>query len=237
MIPVMLSLTALIAYFFGSISSGNFTSHLYFKCNLAKKYPRDNEGITRFWLDQGFKGTAVLFGTEIVKTLIPVLLGGLLMNLTGHADVGFAFAMFAAALGEVFPIMYEFEGETCLIAVTVSLLLVRPGVAIFALLAFLTVYLIWNYVSLSALAGAVTMWFVSLLTIDTPIVRRLVLLTALLIVIQNRRGLIALLRGKGEKFVLRKDLSYVFDKNMFDADEEPDGRKKKKDTKRRPGMR
>ena len=213
MIPVMLTLTALIAYFIGSISTVNLTSHLYFKCNVAKKYPRDNEGITRFRMEQGVKGTAVLFGTEILKMLIPVLLGGLLMNMTGHADVGFAFAMFAAALGTVFPIIYEFKGETCLVAVMAALFVIRPGIAIISLIMFGVVFFTMHYVSLSAFAGAVTMWFVSILTIDSDIVRRLILLTAILIIIENRRGLIKLLRGKGEKFILRKDLSYMFDEN------------------------
>lgn len=215
MTAVLLTLTAMIAYSFGCVSSVNLTSNLYFHCDIRKNYPRNNEGITRFMRKFGLKGAVVLMGTEILRILIPLLIGGLLISIKGHADVGYAFAMFCVVLGTVFPVIYEFKGETSFVAVAVSVLFIDMGVAFAMLVTFGVVYYFTRYISLSSLAAVIMMCFVAVMTVNTDLVRYLVFLTAIIVVIENRSNIKMLIKGKASKFTYKKDLSYMFDEDEF----------------------
>ena len=92
MTAFLLCVVALISYSFGSLSTSILTSHIYFHENILN-YSRDNVGITRFMKHHGWKGVAVLLIVEALKVIIPVLIGGLLMLIVDHADVGYAFAL------------------------------------------------------------------------------------------------------------------------------------------------
>ena len=213
MIAFLLSVTAIIAYFFGSLSTVNLTSNLYFHSNIRKNYPLTNDGITRFVKHYGKWGVGVLFGTEIVKTIIPLLIGGLLLNIVDHSDVGYAFAMFCVVLGTVFPIMYNFKGESSLIAVAIGCLFIDRTVGIAAIVVFAIVYFLTRYISLAAICGAVMMCLTTAMVADTKFVLYLVLLTAALIIIENRHSIVRLIKGKEQKFTYKKDLSYMFDED------------------------
>lgn len=213
MIALLLSLTAIIAYFCGSISTVNLTSNLYYHRNIRADYPLDNEGITRFIKHFGKKGVAVLFGCEIVKTVIPLLIGGLLLNIVDHSDVGYAFAMFCLTLGTLFPVMYGFKGERSLVAVAVSAFFIGSSVGVAAVIVFAIVYFVTRYVSLSTMCAALMMCLITMMTVDTKPVQYLVLLTAVLIFIENRHSIVRLLKGKEPKFKYRKDISYMFDED------------------------
>ena len=78
MTAVLLALTAIIAYMMGSLNTTIIASHFVFHCDLFQ-YSRDNVGITRFLNRFGKKGAFILVGIEVLKTLIPVLLGGLIL--------------------------------------------------------------------------------------------------------------------------------------------------------------
>ncbi len=213
MIALLLSLTAIIAYFCGSVSTVNLTSNLYYHCNIRADYPFDNEGITRFIKHFGKKGLAVMFGTEIVKTVIPLLIGGLLLNIVDHADVGYAFAMFCMTLGTVFPIMYRFKGEKCLIVVAVSAFFIGSAVGLFAVIVFAAVYFVTRYVSLATMCSALAMCLITVVAVDTKPIQYLVLLTAALVFIENRHSIVRLLKGTEPKFKYKKDISYMFDED------------------------
>ena len=79
------------------------------------------------------------------------------------------------------------------------------------LVVFLAVYFATRYVSLAKLAATLMMCLVTLMMIDTPFVKYLVLLTALVVFIENRHGIVRLIKGKEKKFRYRKDISYMFD--------------------------
>ena len=211
MTAFLLSVTALVAYFFGSISTVNLTSNLIFHRDIKKEYPLDNLGITRFVKDFGVKGLAKFLGVEAAKALIPLILGGILLGIVDHADIGRAFAMFCMALGIAFPIMYRFKGSTTILAVGLGAFFIGSGVGFATLVVFLAVYFSTRYVSLAKLAATLMMCLVTLMMIDTPFVKYLVLLTALVVFIENRHGIVRLIKGKEKKFRYRKDISYMFD--------------------------
>ena len=211
MTAFLLSVTALVAYFFGSISTVNITSNLIFRCDIKKEYPLDNLGITRFVKDFGIKGLARLLGIEGAKALIPLILGGVLLGIVDHADIGRAFALFCMTLGIVFPIMYRFKGSSSILAVGLGAFFIASGVGLATLVVFLVVYFATRYVSLAKLAAATMMCLTTFMLVDTPFVKYLVLLTALVVFIENRHAIVRLIKGKEKKFRYRKDISYMFD--------------------------
>ena len=212
MTAFLLSVTALVAYFFGSVSTVNLTSNLIFKRDIKKEYPFDNLGITRFVKDFGKGGLAKFLGIEAAKALIPLILGGILLGIVDHADVGHAFAMFCMTLGTVFPIMYRFKGSTSILVVGLGAFFVASGVGFATLLVFLIVYFATHYISLAKLTATIMMCLAAFMMVDTPFVKYLVLLTALVVFIENRHAIVRLLKGKEKKFRYRKDISYMFDK-------------------------
>lgn len=50
-----------------------------------------------------------------------------------------------------------------------------------------------------------------LLSADSLIVRNMVLLSSLVVVIENRAAILRLIGKKEEKFIYKRDLSYMFD--------------------------
>ena len=147
MTAFLLCVTALISYSFGSLSTPILSSHIFFHENILN-YSRDNVGITRFLKHHGWKGVAKLLVIEVFKVIIPVSIGGLLMLIVGHADVGFAFALFCVVLGTIFPILYRFRGEPSLLAVAIGSFFLSGEVAFAGVIVFAVVYIVSRYVSL-----------------------------------------------------------------------------------------
>lgn len=210
MTAFLLCVIALISYSFGSLSTPILTSHLFFHENILS-YSRDNVGITRFVKHHGWKGVAKLLVFEALKTAIPVGISGLLMLIVGHPDVGFAFSLFCVVLGTNFPILYRFRGEPSLVAVAIGSIFVSGELTLAGVFIFAVVYIVSRYVSLSALIAMAFMCLVAAMTIDTLVVRNLVLLTGLLVLIEYRHNIVRLFKGKEKKFWYKKDITYMFD--------------------------
>ena len=210
MTAFLLCVTALISYSFGSLSTPILSSHIFFHENILK-YSRDNVGITRFLKHYGWKGVIKLLAVEVLKVVIPVSIGGLLMLIVGHADVGFAFALFCVVLGTNFPILYRFRGEPSLLAVAVGSFFVNGEVAFAGVIVFAVVYIVSRYVSLSAIIAMAFMCLVAVMSIDAVIVRNLVLLIGVLVLLEYRRSIVRLIKGNERKFRYKKDVTYMFD--------------------------
>ena len=210
MIPALLAVTAIIAYFFGSMSTPILTSHIYFHENLLK-YSRDNAGMTRFYKRYGRNGVIVLALCEILKTVIPMIICGLIMLIADQMKIGYAFALFCIVMGTDFPIMYRFKGEPSLIAMFVGTFFISGEVAAAGIIIFVIVYLASKYISLSALVSALFMALVAVMSVDDNIVRNIFLITCLLVFVEYRKNIGRLLRGKEKKFRFREDVSYMFD--------------------------
>lgn len=212
MTAVLLTVTALFAYFCGSLSTPVLDSNLFFHYDL-RKFSHDNLGITRFLNKFGKKGFLILFATEAVKTIVPVVLGGLLMLIVGHGPVGRAVALFCVTLGTVFPIMYGFKGEHSIIAVPVGMLFISTGLSIAMVIVFAIVYYLTRKVSAGLLTADITLIALTFLSVDDMIVRRLIFATAALILIEYRKSFLRLLKGDAPTFVYKKDISYMFDED------------------------
>lgn len=210
MTALLLAVTAAIAYSFGSLSTPILSSHIYFHENILN-YSRDNAGITRFLKRHGGKGIAVIAIIEALKVIIPVLLGSLLLLIVDRSAVGSAFALFCVVLGTNFPILYRFHGEHSLLAVAIGTFFVSGEVAFEGIIVFAFVYIISRYISLSAIVATVMMCLISFMSIDDSIVRNIYLLTGLLVLIEYRRNIVRLFRGREKKFRYEEDVTYMFD--------------------------
>ncbi len=210
MTPLLLAVTALIAYSFGSLSTPILSSHIYFHENILN-YSRDNAGITRFLKRHGWKGVGVIVLIEALKVIIPVLLGSLLLLIVDRSAVGSAFALFCVVLGTNFPILYRFHGEHSLLAVAIGTFFVSSEVAFAGIIVFVIVYLISRYISLSSLTAMAAMCLVSVMSVDDTIVRNIYLLTGLLVLIEYRRSISRLIKHKEKKFRYKEDVTYMFD--------------------------
>lgn len=210
MTPLLLAVTALIAYSFGSLSTSILSSHIYFHENILN-YSRDNAGITRFLKRHGWKGVGVIVLIEALKVIIPVLLGSLLLLIVDRSAVGSAFALFCVVLGTNFPILYRFHGEHSLLAVAIGTFFVSSEVAFAGIIVFVIVYLISRYISLSSLTAMAAMCLVSVMSVDDTIVRNIYLLTGLLVLIEYRGSISRLIKHKEKKFRYKEDVTYMFD--------------------------
>lgn len=210
MIALLLSVTALAAYLLGSLRSDIIASNLIFHRDLFK-YSRDNLGITRFLKDFGKLGAIKLILLEAAKAALPVLIGGWLLSVEEHSDIGRVFALFCTMLGCIFPILYRFSGASTLILLPVGMLFVNAEVAFLGIIVFAAVYLATRYISLSAMSGALSMVLASLMAVDSLIVRWLIFGCALLVILEYRRSIPRLIRGTEPKFIYKKDISYMFD--------------------------
>lgn len=212
MIAVVLSITAIIAYFMGSLKTIIIASHFVFHCDL-RAYSRDNVGITRFEKRFGKKGIVILLGMEALKAGIPVLIGGWLMSIWDQAVLGRAFALFCVMMGTRFPIMFKFKGETSLVTFAAGLLFLNLGVGMAAILAMVGVYYFSHYISLAAIVGALFSYLIAFISLDGKWVHRLVLLCIVILLIEFRGNIVRLIKGTEKKFVFKKDISYMFDED------------------------
>ena len=105
----LLLLTAFLAYTTGSLSTRRLASRFLFKRDLTK-LGKGNVWISNFRRLFGPLGFVKLALAEIVKDLLPLLIGALLIGFRGRADIGIAFAGYCLMLGRLWPVFNRFRG-------------------------------------------------------------------------------------------------------------------------------
>ena len=125
---ILLLITAFFAYTIGSISTQRMASQLVFRRNL-RRLGRGNVWLSNFRRIYGIPGFLKLLAVEVVKDLLPILLGGLLLSLKGHADAGRAFAGFCLMMGRMYPVFNRFRGGHGSVALVVAILCVDASAA------------------------------------------------------------------------------------------------------------
>lgn len=207
---LLLIIIAAISYYMGCLNTLILASHLIFKKNLLA-YERSNLGITRFLKSTNAKQLILLLLLTLFKFGFPVLLGGWLMSIYDIPEIGRAFAMLCTMLGNNFPYMSKFKGQSCLAAFGVSAIFLNGELGFAVLIIFAGVYFLSRYVSLSAMVGAVSAWILAIVVIDIPLVTWMMLVCALIVFIDYRKSIPRLIKKTEPKFIYKKDLSYMFD--------------------------
>ena len=99
---ILLILTAIVAYLFGSLDTMVLASNFVFHRNL-RRFGNETTWFSNFRRVYGIGGFVSLILVELIKDIIPILIGALLLSFKGHADVGRAFAGFCLVLGRLYP--------------------------------------------------------------------------------------------------------------------------------------
>lgn len=210
---ILLLITAFFAYCIGSISTKRVASRFVFRRNLSRL------GTGKLWLSNfkriyGWWGFGKLLLVEIAKDLIPIFLGGLLLSLKGHGDVGRAFAGFCLVLGRLYPVFNGFRGSHASVALVLSVLCVDVSAGVAAAALLLAIGWLSRYVSLAMVGAALVSIVTAVLVIDNRLLTILCVLTAALVIIRHVPAMLRLSRGREEKLVIEDDITYKLDEKF-----------------------
>ena len=207
---LLLGLTAIVAYLFGSMDTMVLASNFVFHRNL-KRLGDHSRWLSNFRRLFGISGFFKLLAVELVKDLIPILIGSLLLGIRGHADAGRAFAGFVLVLGRLWPAMYRFRGSHASVAMIVAASTAASSVGIAAAVVTAGVIALTRYLSLGTLAGMVVYVMVAVLAVDDSLLLRLALLTAALVFIKHIPAIVRLFRGTEPRLSWKEDITYKLD--------------------------
>ena len=204
---------ALVAYVFGSMDSMVLASNFVFRQNL-RRLGQGNRWLSNFRRLYGIPGFIKLALVEVIKDLLPILIGGWLLGIKGHADVGRAFACFCLVLGRLYPVFYDFKGSHAGIALVVGAFTLNSSVGGAALVILALVTWFGRYLSLGAVAAAAVAMMVSVLVVDGDLVLRLLVFSAGLILFKHIPALIRIVQGREFRFSLEEDITYKLDERF-----------------------
>ena len=205
--------TALVAYVFGSMDTMVLASNFVFRQNL-RRLGQGNRWLSNFRRLYGIPGFIKLALVEVIKDLLPILIGGWLLGIKGHADVGRAFACFCLVLGRLYPVFYDFKGSHAGIALVVGAFTLSSSVGGAALVVLALVTWFGRYLSLGAVAAAAVAMMVSVLVVDGDLVLRLLVFSAGLILFRHIPALIRIVQGREFRFSLEEDITYKLDERF-----------------------
>ena len=210
---VLLLIAAFFAYSIGSVSTMRLASRYVFRRNLRRL------GGIEVWVSNfkrifGLWGFGKLLLVELVKDLLPILLGGLLLSLKGHADVGRAFAGFCLMLGRLYPVFNRFKGSHGCVALVIAALCVDTSVGIAAAAVMAAVIWFTRYLSLGAIAGALVVFITAILVVDMRLVMTLCLLTAGLVLFRHIPAAVRLVQRKEPRLSFQEDITYKLDEKF-----------------------
>lgn len=210
---VLLIIIAVIAYGIGSMSSVVIASNYVFHVNL-RRLGTGSSALSNFRRIYGVKGFVKLLLVELVRDILPILIGGLLMGIKGQAAVGRAFAGFCLVMGRLYPVFYDLKGSHAIICMLVVMTFVNFSGALAVLLFVALGIWLTKYVSLGAVAGAAVMCIASLLLVDDPLVMKLALFAGLAVLVRHIPAVSRMLSGRETKLSFEEDISYKLD-NKF----------------------
>ena len=153
MIPAMLAAIAVVSYLLGSLNGAVIASKYVFHRDV-REYGSGNAGLTNFYRTFGTPGLLIVLGTDVVKSLIAVLIGGAVMGIVEYPTVGKLFAGFCLMLGHIYPVFYGFRGGKGVLCAETMLLIVSFPTGLVSLLIFVGIVWATRYVSLGSICGA-----------------------------------------------------------------------------------
>ena len=207
---LLLSVTALFAYAISSVSTLRFAGLFVFRAPL-ERLGSGNVWFSNFRRIYKVPGFLKLLAVELVKALLPILLGGLLLSLKGKGDVGRAFAGFCVMMGRLWPVFNRFRGCHGCVALALIGALVSPSVGIAAAAVCVAVIGFTRYLSLGAIAAALITVVTSVLVVDDRLCMLLLIGCALLVLVRHIPAMRRLARGTEERLSFKTDLTYKLD--------------------------
>jgi acyl phosphate:glycerol-3-phosphate acyltransferase len=220
-----LLILAAISYFLGSIPFGLIVG--LSKGIDPRKAGSGNIGATNLGRLLGGKYFALVFTLDLLKSLIPMILAGLILRRAGLAAddldskllLAWLLVGFAAFIGHMFPIFIGFKGGKG-VATSAGLILgLYPYYtlpAIISLIVFLLTFLTWRYVSLASMLAAISFpiaYIIAAVIFRWPLATRqlplllFAIVVAVLIVYKHRSNISRLRAGTEQPFRPRQSHS------------------------------
>ena len=162
----------------------------------------------------GYTGFLKLLLVELIRDLVPILLGGLLMAIKGHADIGRAFAGFCLVLGRLFPVYNRFRGSYATICLAVTMICADLSLGASCIIVSALVTWFSRYLSLGAIAGALASILVAVLVVDDRLLTMLLILTAGIVLLKNLPAIPSIAKKAEMRMSLEEDISYKFDETF-----------------------
>jgi len=154
-----------------------------------------NPGATNVLRFGGKKLAATVLLIDVLKGVLPVLAAHLL----GLDMVWVAATAFAAFLGHLYPVFFQFKGGKGVATALGGFLALSPMLALAGLATWLVVFAISRISSLSALTAAALTPVYSLWLIDSMGARWLILLIALMLIARHSSNIRRLISREEEK--------------------------------------
>jgi len=209
----LLLITSVFAYGLGSMSTMVLASNYVFRTRLSR-LGKGNVWISNFRRIYGVWGFVRLLLVELVKDILPILLGGLLLGMKGHAQVGQVFAGFCLTLGRLFPLFYDFKGSHATFCMILTGMFAAPTVGIATAIVVLAVTFLSRYIALGTLAGAFIMVVVTVLMVDDALLLRLLVFTVILVFVKHLPAISRMLNGRELRLSFEEDITYKLDQKF-----------------------
>ena len=199
MIPGLLAAIAVFSYLLGGLNGAIIASKYVFHRDV-RDYGSGNAGLTNFFRTFGAPGLAIVIGTDVLKTVIAVVAGGLIMGTQGAASTGQVFAGFCVMLGHIYPVFYGFRGGKGVLCAETMLLIVSFPTGLVSLLIFVGIVWATRYVSLGSVAAAGSLPFTTYFVFHNTACTVLGTCISLLVLWAHRSNIKRLLSGTESKF-------------------------------------
>lgn len=202
MFYVYVALCAVISYLIGGINGAIIMSSLFFKADI-RTLGSGNPGFTNFKRNYGWGlPTALVILTDVLKTVIPVLISMLVFRAEfDMRQFGAALSMISCMIGHCFPVWYRFKGGKAVLALASAAFFVSVPMSLIALAVFLIVIAVSKYMSLASCSGAICCPIaLAFIGFDNVWVEIFVAAAALTVIVRHRQNFRRLANGTESKF-------------------------------------
>ena len=187
----------MIGYLLGSINPAIIYSRL--KGRDIRTLGSKNAGATNTLRNFGKGAALIVTLSDILKCVAAILIASLLAGLLGEDQlISKILAATGCILGHNFPVYFGFRGGKGVLVSVTALFMIDWRIGAAALGVFIVVFIIWRYVSLGSITGAIAAMAVSLITKDVYITTFTVF-AALLTIIRHRSNILRLIEGTESK--------------------------------------
>lgn len=205
---IIIILSAVICYLFGSISSSIIVGRC-FGLKDIRKHGSGNAGTTNALRVLGKKGGLFTLLGDILKTVIAVLIAKFLAKYIENgyvAQLSVYISCFCTALGHNYPIFFKFKGGKGVLTSAVIIIMISPVIGSVTVACAIAVMALTRYVSLGSMTGGAVypLWIILYYTTDVTKIIFACVLGAMLI-IKHSSNITRLLSGTENKLGAKKE--------------------------------